>query len=151
MTPEIIVLILRIIMIIVLFGFVLFALITQWLTLKSTHYKNWKGRPLGLIVSNQEGEEIIENVFNKSDLIIGRDPNADLRIDDATISSQHARLTFRQNQWWVEDLDSTNGSFLNEVLIEEPMVITSRDTLRCGRILLQIKIEPQPIRKLSNK
>ena len=54
-------------------------------------------------------------------------------------------------EWWVEDLDSTNGTFLNQIQVEEPMVITSGDDLRCGRINIQIKIEtlmPQSRRKI---
>ena len=36
-------------------------------------------------------------------------------------------LTYRQSQWWIEDLHSTNGTFLNQEAVLEPVVITDGD------------------------
>lgn len=51
-------------------------------------------------------------VFTDAEIIIGRDPNSQLTIVNEMVSAQHARLSYHHNQWWVEDLHSTNGTFL---------------------------------------
>jgi hypothetical protein len=47
------------------------------------------------------------------ELVIGRDAGCDLVVDEPTVSRRHARLTFRDGGWIVQDLDSTNGTRLN--------------------------------------
>jgi FHA domain len=47
------------------------------------------------------------------ELLIGRHPNCDVVMSDETVSRRHARLTFRDGGWIVQDLDSTNGTRLN--------------------------------------
>lgn len=48
---------------------------------------------------------------------IGRDINADIMIDDKTISRQHALLLWGNDMLWIEDLDSENGTILNGMRI----------------------------------
>jgi pSer/pThr/pTyr-binding forkhead associated (FHA) protein len=142
-----IVLILRILMAIFLFAFIFFALITIWHSLKSGIDQQHAMNVPTLILSVQEDDQVIEKIFEKSRILLGRDPNSDLQINNSTISSKHAQFIFRQNQWWIEDLDSTNGSYLNQVPVEEPMVITNDDALRCGSVNILIKIKPVSSRK----
>jgi pSer/pThr/pTyr-binding forkhead associated (FHA) protein len=49
----------------------------------------------------------------REDLLIGRHPSCDVVVDDESVSRRHARLTFRDGGWIVQDLDSTNGTRLN--------------------------------------
>jgi hypothetical protein len=84
--------------------------------------------------------------FTTPEVVIGRDPVCDLHMPDRTISAQHTRLTHHHGQWWVEDLHSTNGTYLNNQPVTEPLVITSQDELRCGTLVFQLQIgsaEPQ--------
>ncbi len=83
-------------------------------------------------------QDINMKKFSQREIILGRDPSCDLPLDNSTISLRHSRITYHDKQWWVEDLDSTNGSFLNNVLIETPTILTSGDELKLGRV--QIKI-----------
>ena len=50
---------------------------------------------------------------------IGRDPNADLTIDDDTVSSTHARVEYASGAWVLQDLGSRNGTFMNGVRVGE--------------------------------
>ena len=83
-------------------------------------------------------QQTISQRFFQPEIILGRDPSCDLDLDNSTISLRHARITFHDKHWWVEDLDSTNGSFLNNVSIDTPTVITSGDQLKLGHVLINI-------------
>ena len=48
----------------------------------------------------------------KPEITIGRSPNTDIQIDNLTVSKQHARLIEQKDQYALEDLNSTNGTFL---------------------------------------
>jgi pSer/pThr/pTyr-binding forkhead associated (FHA) protein len=78
--------------------------------------------------------------FNKPEVTIGRDLACDATLEDNTVSTEHARLSFHHNQWWLEDLQSTNGTFLNEERVTAPIVITTGDDLRCGQVVLNIRV-----------
>jgi pSer/pThr/pTyr-binding forkhead associated (FHA) protein len=75
------------------------------------------------------------------EVIIGRDPHCEYPIPDETISAHHARLSFHHNQWWLEDLRSTNGTLLNGEKVDIPTIIVSGDEVCLGTIHLQMMIE----------
>jgi pSer/pThr/pTyr-binding forkhead associated (FHA) protein len=79
--------------------------------------------------------------FSLEEISVGRDPAADLCLDHPTISARHARLSYHHSQWWLEDLHSKNGTFLNGEPVGEPIVITQGDRLGFGQVSLQIDIE----------
>ena len=71
---------------------------------------------------------------------MGREPACDFPINDQTVSSRHARLSFHQNQWWLEDMASTNGTYLNGEAVTTAVVITHGDALRLGQVGVMISI-----------
>ena len=85
-------------------------------------------------------DDQVEKQFTTPEIIIGRDPACDFPLDDETISLRHSKISFHHKQWWVEDLGSTNGTYVNEAVVEEPVVLTSSDHLRLGRKSFNIKI-----------
>jgi len=50
-------------------------------------------------------------------------------------------LSFHQNQWWFEDLKSTNGSYLDDLRIEEPIVLKDGDDVSCGDVIIHVTIK----------
>jgi two-component system cell cycle response regulator len=67
--------------------------------------------------------------------ILGRSKNADVCLPDVSaISRQHASLTYRVESVILEDLGSTNGTFVNDVRIEEPTVLKSGDRFQIGAV-----------------
>lgn len=85
-------------------------------------------------------QESVYKRFNIPEIAIGRDPACDFPIQDDTISLRHSKLAFHHQQWWIQDLDSTNGTFVNETEVEEPVVLTNGDQLKLGRKVLSINI-----------
>lgn len=63
---------------------------------------------------------------------IGRGVGNNLVLNDNFVSSEHALLTLSGDQWWLEDLDSRNGTFLNGVPIETRAVVTTGDVFTFG-------------------
>lgn len=62
---------------------------------------------------------------------IGREPGNDLMLKDRLSSKHHARLVLREDGYWLQDLDSRNGSFVNGVVVTERL-LRSGDVLRFG-------------------
>lgn len=70
---------------------------------------------------------------------IGRDVNNDLVLADPHVSAEHAILTFRARTWFVEDLGSTNGTFLNGRRVDGIAELLPGDELRAGGVRLRLE------------
>jgi hypothetical protein len=73
---------------------------------------------------------------------IGRAPSNTIVLDHGYTSAEHALLTRRGRQWWLEDLGSRNGTLLNESPLEEAAVVSAGDTITIGDVKLKIELEP---------
>jgi hypothetical protein len=65
-------------------------------------------------------------------LTIGRDSSNGVAINDAEISRKHARLTFQGGKYVIEDLGSTNGTFVNGQRLSGPFVLKGGDVISFG-------------------
>ncbi|HUG14016.1 MAG TPA: FHA domain-containing protein [Thermomicrobiales bacterium] len=70
--------------------------------------------------------------------VIGRHPRATIVIDSTFISSEHAQITWEQGRWWVTDLRSTNGTFVNGSQIRAATGIRPGDSVELGGIRFQL-------------
>jgi parallel beta-helix repeat protein len=76
----------------------------------------------------EEGRE-----FDLSDLVhIGRTEDNEIVLDDPEVSRRHASISRRQADYILEDLGSSNGTFLNEQQIAEPSILRDGDRVRVG-------------------
>jgi pSer/pThr/pTyr-binding forkhead associated (FHA) protein len=66
------------------------------------------------------------------ELVLGRGERAEIRLEDPFASARHARIYEQGNIFVVEDLGSTNGTYLNEELLETPRPLHAGDRLRIG-------------------
>ncbi|MEI6413557.1 MAG: FHA domain-containing protein [Pseudomonadota bacterium] len=73
---------------------------------------------------------------------IGRDVECQIRINDPAVSRHHARLVCLYEEWFVEDLRSTNGTFVNQARVMK-QILNPRDVLRIGDQELQFVNETQ--------
>jgi hypothetical protein len=135
-----VVLALRIIVIIALYAFLLAALATIWRDFRQQSQDILHRRVPTILITPLDIDETPVLEFNKPEVIIGRDQTCDYPLPDDAVSSRHVRLAFHHNQWWVEDLQSTNGTFLNDDRIYTPTVVISGDEVRCGKVNLLLTI-----------
>jgi len=70
---------------------------------------------------------------------VGRSPSCQIPLTDTFASSIHARLFARDGSWFVEDLGSTNGTYVNERRVTAPAEIKVGDRVRVGRTLLEVR------------
>ena len=73
------------------------------------------------------------------ELTVGRAAGCQVRLDDTFVSQLHARVFRREGKYLVEDLGSTNGTFLNERKVAGPMTMAAGDYLQIGSIVLELK------------
>lgn len=71
-------------------------------------------------------------------IVIGRAPDATVVLDDDFVSTHHARLTPNGNHWIVEDLGSTNGTWIDHTRVSAPTVLPPGTQLRIGRTSMEL-------------
>jgi pSer/pThr/pTyr-binding forkhead associated (FHA) protein len=142
----VVVFILRILLTLCLYGFLAWAFITIWRDLRNQG-QLFSAPPipnLALAILETEERQLLS--FDSAEIVIGRSQSSTYVIPDETVSAQHARLCYHHNQWWVEDLKSTNGTFLNDERVHAPTVVASGDELRCGQVNLMITISEKSMK-----
>jgi pSer/pThr/pTyr-binding forkhead associated (FHA) protein len=77
---------------------------------------------------------------------MGRNRDNHLVIDDPFASANHAMVVWREGQWWIEDLDSHNGTYLNGERITKPQPLTAGDRISIGTTHLRFATEKAPQR-----
>ncbi len=73
----------------------------------------------------------------RSGAVVGRRNGSDIYLNDTYMSGEHARLTLHEGRWWVADLGSTNGTFVNGHRIDRPTPLAPNSEVRFGRIRLR--------------
>ena len=70
---------------------------------------------------------------------LGRDVNNSIVVDDPFASTEHAVLTFRGRDWYVEDLGSTNGTYVNGNRVDGVAPLGYGDELQIGQVRLRLE------------
>jgi len=136
-----VVLALRLILAIALYGFLGWALITLWQELKLQANRLSIQKQPGITIETKLGQDkVSKSHFSQNEVMIGRDTNCELSVMDEALSAHHARIIFHHGQWWLEDLNSTNGTFLNHEKLIVPAVIITGDEFKCGNTFFNIRI-----------
>lgn len=137
-----VVLALRVALAITLYVFLAWALITllQELRQQGTQLSVQKKLGITFFVLIEQGRESARH-FTQSEVVVGRDANCDLSVMDEAMSAHHARVIHHHGQWWLEDLNSTNGTFLNQEKLTTPAVVISGDEFKCGNTRFSIRLD----------
>ena len=89
------------------------------------------------VLINLETSEKFE--IKQSPVSIGRAPNNDIVLSDGFTSGYHARLFWEEGAWWLEDLQSSNGTSLNGEIIIDPVKLTPGNTIKVGHTNFRIE------------
>ncbi len=139
-----IVLVLRVLLALALYVFLGWTLWTIWQDLRRAGIKasGQKIPPVRLEVRLTK-QIPAYRAFSQAEVMLGRDPACDVIIDDAAVSARHARLSYHHGQWWLEDLESTNGTKLNNARLTTATVLTGGDVIKCGkaRVIVNLRSE----------
>jgi len=132
---------LRLLLTVSLYAFLVWAFTNLWrdIKLQSALLAARKIPPISITLT-LGGQVVHIRRFIQAEVTIGRDPACECPVDDEAVSARHARLSYHHNQWWLEDLDSTNGTFINQEKLMLPTVVISGDEFRCGGTLFTIAL-----------
>ena len=97
-----------------------------------------RGSPTHVLVS--EGANAGERAdLDAAPILIGRGNDAAIRLDDDYVSTRHARIAASGDQWFVEDLGSTNGTYIGSTRLTQPTTISLGTQVRIGKTILELR------------
>lgn len=147
------VLILRLALAVCLYAFLGWTLYTLWreLQLQGIRIAGRRAPALDLTILSP-GSAAMRRVLQQTEALIGRDPACDLVLNDDAVSARHVHLSYHHGQWWAKDLNSTNGTRLNQSPLLIPTVLANGDQLECGHTVIIVSIgaasAPSPTTRL---
>jgi pSer/pThr/pTyr-binding forkhead associated (FHA) protein len=87
-----------------------------------------------------DGSELKGKSFElKDEMLIGRAERCHLVLDDTYVSQMHARIFARDGTFMVEDLGSTNGTYLNRRRITSPAELRRGDQVKIGKTVMELR------------
>ena len=95
----------------------------------------------GIIKDHQKPVDTLslkDKLKDKSRITIGRNPDCDVFIDDQLVSRNHAEISKEGSDYYLTDLDSTNGTFLNDQEVKGKVKFTEKDTIFIGLHALKL-------------
>ncbi len=105
---------------------------------KAKPSKPRRGVPTQVVIveGGNKGEAVS---LEKAPLLIGRGNDAAIRLDDDYASTRHARIASSGDQWFVEDLGSTNGTYVGSSRISQATAIQLGTQVRIGKTILELR------------
>ena len=97
-----------------------------------------RGAPTHLLVVEGENPGTRAELAD-APLLIGRGSDAAIKLDDDYVSTRHARVAVSGDEWFVEDLGSTNGTYVGPVRITQPTTIGLGVQVRVGKTILELR------------
>ncbi len=97
-----------------------------------------RGSPTQVVVTQGTNSGATASL-SQAPILIGRGNDAAIRLDDDYVSTRHARIAASGDQWFVEDLGSTNGTYIGTVRITQPTTITLGTQIRIGKTILELR------------
>ena len=97
-----------------------------------------KKEPRTVVVIAEQGNRLA-SVPLQGNLQVGRADACQIKLSDTYVSSFHARIFSRDGEWYVEDLGSTNGTYMNQRRVTSPVEVRAGDRIRVGKTTLEFR------------
>lgn len=92
-----------------------------------------------------------QDIYIDRDMLVGRHQDADIRLQSAEISRRHAAFLFKEQALWLQDLNSSNGTFVNAVRIAEETQVVDGDEIAFAQLKFKLSFKPiESAPELSN-
>lgn len=148
MNANVIILLLRIAAGVVLYAFLLVVVGVMWRDWRAVAgqveaSRQAAAQPLGRLVVLQAGQsDLAPGQAIPLSVVtgLGRATFNTVVIEDAFASNEHARLSRRTGRWWLEDLQSRNGTLLNGERLNAPAIVATGDEVGIGQVRLRIEL-----------
>ena len=100
--------------------------------------KRPRGAPthVAIVEGANEGDSVS---LDEAPILIGRGSDAAIRLDDDYVSTRHARIASTGDQWFVEDLGSTNGTYIGSHRLTQPTTLQLGSKVRIGKTTLELR------------
>lgn len=107
---------------------------------KTKKPKTRRGSPTHMVLTGGSAQpERTDLVVGQGPLLIGRGSDSQIRLEDDYASTRHAHVAFAHNQWYVEDLGSTNGTYVDDQRIIQPTSLPVGSVIRIGKTLFELR------------
>ncbi|MCX6398703.1 MAG: FHA domain-containing protein [Propionibacteriales bacterium] len=97
-----------------------------------------RGQPTQVSVVQGVNTGITADLAN-APVLIGRGNDAAIRLDDDYVSTRHARIVSSGGQWYVEDLGSTNGTYIGSQRLTQPVPVGLGSQIRIGKTIVELR------------
>ena len=94
--------------------------------------------PRTVVVTDERGAKIQTHRLDGT-VHVGRGESCHIRLADTYASASHARIFNREGSWYIEDLGSTNGTYLNQRRVTTPSELRAGDRVRVGKTTLEFR------------
>jgi pSer/pThr/pTyr-binding forkhead associated (FHA) protein len=107
---------------------------------------HFMGMPTAYLVSMSPAEDGKRYPIASRVSYIGREETNQITISNEAISKKHAKMTFTDGKFYIEDLSSSNGTFLNGTRVHARSALKNGDLLRLGAVIVKFEVFAQEIR-----
>jgi pSer/pThr/pTyr-binding forkhead associated (FHA) protein len=95
------------------------------------------------LILSLKGRELDKFLLGKGKVVIGRVPDCDIKIDNPAISRRHAEIVCTEQGYTLNDMGSSNGTFLNGEPVKEPKLLKPGDVINIAKFELQFQDSPR--------
>ncbi len=97
-----------------------------------------RGSPTKLVIT--EGSNAGETLSLSGETItLGRGGDSTIRLDDDYVSTRHARFVTNGEEWFIEDMGSTNGTYIGSSRVTRATAITPGTAVRLGKTVVELR------------
>ena len=134
----------RILSTIILYSFLGVAFYIIWRDLKSAETRNAAQTEVSdhlrvMATAEEKSMPVGQALTLRPITLLGRDPENTIALNDASASARHARLSRENGVWWLEDLDSKNGTLLNDLPLSKSTPLSNGDVIGIGNTRFKLE------------
>jgi hypothetical protein len=149
---DIIIFAVRLLLTVLLYAFLIAVFVVLWRDLKTaaeTPQTVQERKAQLVVLSSCDGLEANAVFSLQPFTTLGRSAANTIVVPDTFASAEHALISWRSGQWWLEDLGSRNGTRINDESVTAPTVLSAGDVIAIGQVKLKFQI-PNSKYQISN-